>query len=298
MQHTHYTICVLTNLANGQSMRDLTRVAKTHNIVFDQITYPIIPLSTLTHSELLARIASYDVVYYRTGMRGAPIAALTRVLDQRGIPVVNGVHRHPFTYQKAQQALIADQCDIAQPHTISAGTADYELITRELGETFVVKPNDGAHGTDVQLISNQAELDTYRAHTRKNSFVYQTYIEGAAEYRVYTVGGTAVATYKKIPGGTDFRSNLHTGGSMEATEREREERLRSFGARIAQCFDAEIAGIDILYKNGELLFLELNTQPGWEHLDEVTSTNFTQLTLQYLLDRAHAAQPWWKRMRS
>lgn len=286
MQHTHYTIGVITNL-DGQSMQDLTKMASQYDIVFEKILCSHIPLTGFAESDFVKKVCSYDIVYYRTGLRDTILDELSYILKKKNVLLINGSGTHRSLHKKIQQALLADRFGIAHPKSLTSDTFDYESVATVLGKTFVIKPDIGSKGLGVQLISSQAELSEVKAKKKRVKYIYQELIEGWSEYRVYTVGPRGIASYKKAPGENDFRANLHAGGSMSPTEPEKVASLLAFGGYVAECFDADIAGVDILEKDGEHMLLELNFQPGWESLDEVAGTDFSKETIRYIQNRAH-----------
>lgn len=286
MEHTQYKIAVVTN-ATGQSMTDLKQTAEKNNVVFDQITFPYISLNEFENSDFINKLRDYDIVYYRTGMRDTTIDELAWVLKEKGIPLVNGSQTHPGIHKKIQQALIAGRCNIPHPRSYLVDKFNYEVASSLLGKKFVVKPDVGAHGTEVCIVTSAEELEEVKKNRVKDKYVFQELIENADEYRVYTVGNRGIASYKKISNEADFRANLHAGGGIEETEPERVQQLLAFGGYVAGCFGADISGIDVLMKNGECMLLELNWQPGWEQLDEMSGTNFSEETIQHILNKAH-----------
>jgi glutathione synthase/RimK-type ligase-like ATP-grasp enzyme len=286
MQNSQYRIGVITNV-HGQVMNDLTQLAKSEGVTFDQITFPYIPLSDLNTSDFISRVCEYDIVYYRTGMKGSAVAELTHILNQRSIPMINGITKEPFMHLKSRQALIAGRHNIQQPRTCQMSKHSYETASSIFGDTFVIKPDDGSKGTDVQLVKSQDDFEMFRQTRKKTGYIYQAYLSEAEEYRVYTLGSKGIASYKKVLGDGDFRANLHVGATMTKTEPERLEKLLSFGGQVAEAFGSDISGVDILYKDNQCYFLELNWQPGWEQLDELSGANYSRKTLQYILDKAH-----------
>jgi len=289
MEHTQYKIAVVTN-STGQSMTDLRRTAKEYNVIFDQITFPYVSLNDFESSDFVNKLLNYDVVYYRTGMRDTTIDELALVLKERGVPLVNGSQTHPGVHKKVQQALIAGRYNIPHPKSYLVDKFNYEVAASLLGEKFVVKPDVGAHGTEVCVVTNAEELEKVKENRAKDKYIFQELISDADEYRVYTVGDKGIASYKKILGETDFRANLHAGGGIEQTEPERVQKLLDFGGHVAKCFGADISGVDVLIKNGECILLELNWQPGWEQLDEMSGINFSEETIQHILSVAHKSK--------
>jgi len=295
MKHTKYKIGVVTNVS-GPSMQCLKKVALKYNVTFEQIRFTTLPLSNFSKSPLLDVISSYDIVYYRTGMKGPIVNELSFVLNKKNIPCVNCVSNHPYIHQKIRQALVANRYNIPQPKSLNAPDFNYDTISKELGSTFVVKPDDGSQGNEVSLITSEKELSDFEKNKTKAKYIFQEYIQGADEYRVYTIGGKGIVSYKKIGSKTDFRANLHVGGTITETEPEWGNELLKFGGFISRCFGADLAGVDILKKEGKLYFLELNLQPGWEQLEKLTNFDLGYLTLEYLLLQAHKKQPWYRRL--
>lgn len=285
-------IGVLTNMS-GHSMQQLSKTAHDMGIIFETINFNEIDLSTLVHSNLMKEICSYDIIYYRTGMRDTIITELIHILEELNIPIINGSKTHTDIHKKIQQALIAGRHNIPAPRSILTMKKDYEIIAGSLGKTFVVKPDTGSKGKGIALISSQSDLDAYFAQNDKQ-VLYQEFIQGAEEYRVYTLGVKSVASYKKIPSGNDFRANLHTGASMEKTESNRIEKLYSFGEKVASSFKIDISGIDILYKNNECILLEVNLQPGWEQLDINAGVDFSKKTIEYIIETAKVKSNTWQ----
>lgn len=287
MEHTEYKIAVVTNTESNQSLDELKHTASLHRVHFDQIRFPFLALNDFEDSELLIQLEKYDIVYYRTGMRDTVIDELALVLQKKDIPLINGSQTHPGIHKKIQQALIAGRFGIPHPKSYLVDKFNYTVASSLLGENFVVKPDVGAHGTEVSLVSSAEELAEIEKNRSKDKYIFQELITDADEYRIYTIGNKGIASYKKIPAKQDFRANLHAGGGIEKTEPEREKQLLAFGGHVASCFGADISGVDILYKDNKCILLELNWQPGWEQLDEVSGVNFSEETIQHILNLAH-----------
>ncbi len=281
--HNPPRIGVITNVTSGQSYRELKKSAENLGVVFEQIPVPYLDLSSFTTSELVRTALTYDAVYYRTGLRDTALDHLTSILGAANIPFING-SRHAGSHRKVQQALIAELRGIPQPKSISMTKPSYRVLAERLGASFVAKPDYASHGNDVQMIHTEAELSNLHDNTSRDRFIFQELIADADEYRIYMLGNQYIASYKKVPASDDFRANLHAGGSMIPTEPERVSLLARFGTEVAEAFHADIAGLDVFVKDNQCIFLELNWQPGWENLDAITGTKFSNETINYILD--------------
>lgn len=278
-------IGVITNITTGQSYQDLKLSAQNLGVAFEQIPVPFIELSNFATSEFVKTALTYDIVYYRTGLRDTALDHLTNILKTAHIPLING-SEHAGSHRKIQQSLIAGAHDLRQPKSLSMTKPDYDTIASQLGSTFVAKPDFASHGSDVKLVSSQTDLLELKKSTNRDRFIFQELIENATEYRVYTLGANYVASYKKIPSSGDFRANLHAGGLMTHTEPELVPLLSDFSTKVSKAFQADIAGLDIFIKDNTCIFLELNWQPGWENLDAITGTKFSNESIKYMIDVA------------
>jgi len=278
---TSIRIGVITNYAVGPAFQELKQSADALDVSLEQIKVPFIELSNFSDSELVKKTLSYDAVYYRTGLRDTALDHLTVILKRANIPLING-SEHSGSHRKVQQSLIADAAGILQPRGLSMENPKYEKIANKLGSSFIAKPDFSSHGTDVKLITSQADLTTLIKTTNRDRFIFQELIKNVSEYRVYTLGRKYIASYKKILPTGDFRANLHTGGSMITTEPKYVSLLSEFSAKVADAFQADIAGLDIFIADNTCMFLELNWQPGWENLEAITGINFSDETIKYI----------------
>lgn len=288
IRNKKYRIAVITNSTDKPSISDLIRLAKEYELTFEVVNFPYLEITNFESSSFVKKLLTFDVVYYRTGLRGTFLPHLVKILNEANIPIINGDLEQKNLQRKIQQAFWCGQFDIAHPKSIVAFKTSYEDIAKELGPVFVVKPDLGSKGENINLIKNQKDFEiANKKQTLSNRLIYQELISEAEEYRVYTLGPTAVASYKKIPGADDFRANLHVGGSVASIAPEVEPLINSFAANVAAKLKIDISGIDILVKDGKCYLLETNQQPGWENLSQLTGVNLCKLTLQFILDTAH-----------
>ncbi|MCD5381287.1 MAG: ATP-grasp domain-containing protein [Candidatus Pacebacteria bacterium] len=181
---------------------------------------------------------------------------------------------------------MGERYGIKQPKTLHTKDYKYSIIKGCLGSNFVIKPDNGSKGRGVALVDSEESFNDYfNSRDRNEDCIFQELIDNSQEYRVYAAGSKAVATYKKSPGENDFRANLHTGGTITATEPEKEAMLLKFGSMVASKFKVDISGIDILVKKDTCYLLEINQQPGWNQLEELTGVDFPAETARFILSK-------------
>ena len=153
---------------------------------------------------------------------------------------------------------------------------------------FIVKIQQGSQGYGVYKISNAQEL-TQTLHEipqqlkdvdsniKYFDFIVQDYIasvEAHGDIRLFMVDGECVACMQRIPATGDFRSNLHKGGSAHHSTALPLE--VDWAKYICEKLQLKVAGIDILRTPEESYVLEVNSSPGLEGIEKLTSQNIAQ----------------------
>jgi glutathione synthase len=147
------------------------------------------------------------------------------LLEQRGVQVRN----HPRGLLRAASKLYLGALpEQARPRTlVSRSTSAIREFLAALGGPAVAKPVTGTHGTDVYKLSgpDAPNLEQILASlTRNGPAMVQAFVPEAAQgdVRVHLLGGELFevrgvpAIIARIPPSTDFRSNVHLGGTPAA----------------------------------------------------------------------------------
>ena len=148
-----------------------------------------------------------------------------------------------------------------------------EQIMHDLGMPMVVKEVYGSLGTGVHLVKTKEELvKLYRTICRK-PIQFQEFISSS-----YGKSMRVLVIDKKVVGGFirqnvgDFRSNY--GSTASSKKAENCEKYFEFAQDIANKFDIEYAGIDLLFGYGdEPILCELNSNAFFEEFERVTEIN-------------------------
>lgn len=102
------------------------------------------------------------------------------------------------------------------------------------------------------------------------NFLVQAFVKEAAgaDVRCLVVGGRVVAAMKRQAAESEFRSNLHRGGSAVQVKLSTAERKAAI--RAAKVLGLNVAGVDILQSNDGPMVLEVNSSPGLEGIETAT----------------------------
>lgn len=187
----------------------------------------------------------------------------------RVIPMINSYDSFALTEDKFQTSFLLRQHGIATP--------DYELCHRDDTEQLhkiikkwskmVYKPTDGWGGVGLTKIENEATLDTLLPFLNQMDLRF-FYVEKFLKYdntdfRVDIVDGQFVGCYGRKAGGSDWRTNITSGGSVFL--REPTDEVIELATKAAKVCGTDIAGVDIIYdlEEEEYVVLEVNGIPAF-----------------------------------
>lgn len=278
-------IAILSKIASPTTKEELvpTLMDRGHEVTI--IDLSVVPLTSFSEHPLITSLYHYDIVYYRTGLSRDGGIFLEKLLKGKNVKTVN-LHygEHPFAHDKTYQVFIAAENNLTIPITLSDCEQKYDYAVEVLGTPFVAKPSFGTQGDGVKLIKSESELFSYIENSKGTKTILQECIPHNCEYRVHTLGGKAVAMYKRVPAAGDFRSNISTGGSMHPVEDELIQTLSEVANRTAKAFKFEIIVADFMRhkENGEFYFTEINLNPGWQKTNkESTGVDMSEAVADY-----------------
>lgn len=185
------------------------------------------------------------------------------------IPTINNFEAFELTEDKFQTSLVLRNNGVQ--------TADYQLCHRD--DTYqlnaimnhwskmVYKPTDGWGGVGLTKIENQETLDMLMPFLNQMDLRY-FYVEKFIDYdntdfRIDVVDGEFVGCYGRRAGGSDWRTNVTSGGSVFM--REPDDKVVDLALKAAKVTGLDIAGVDIIYDRlkEEYIVLEVNGIPAF-----------------------------------
>ena len=84
---------------------------------------------------------------------------------------------------------------------------------------------------------------------------------------------------RQAPAG-EFRANIHRGG--EGLSYEVNEEIEWLALESAKLMGLDIAGVDLLFDNGGFKICEVNSNPGFEGMENFTKKNIANEIVQYV----------------
>ena len=78
----------------------------------------------------------------------------------------------------------------------------------------------------------------------------------------------------------DFRANITRGG--EAIPYQIDDDIEWLGGESARLLKLDIAGVDLLFDEGNYKICEVNSSPGFEGMDKFTKTNIAEKIVTYV----------------
>ncbi|NBV42798.1 RimK family alpha-L-glutamate ligase, partial [bacterium] len=221
------------------------------------------------------RFPVVDVVIPRIGAFGNSIVlAIVRQLELMGVPVLNSSQAIAIARDKLATLQVLSSASIPVPGTMfSVDEGHVDRMVDTLGTPLVLKALDGMQGAGVVLgetvRSIPSIIDWFRVS--RADFIAQEFIPESAgtDIRILVVDGQVVAAMRRQGVETEFRSNLHRGGTAEpvvATPIEME-----IAVRAAEVVGLNLAGVDILRTDRGPMVMEVNASPGLEGIESTTT---------------------------
>ncbi len=209
----------------------------------------------------------------------------------RVIPMINSYDAFALTEDKFHTSFVLRNSGVK--------TADYKLCHRDDGhelkkiikkwDKMVYKPTDGWGGVGLTKIENEANLDMLMPFLNQMDLRY-FYVEKFIDYdntdfRVDIVDGEFVSCYGRKASGTDWRTNVTSGGSVFM--REANDEIINVAKKACKATGVDIGGVDIIYdrEKEEYIVLEVNGIPAFATPEqEKMGLNFNDKKIDLIVD--------------
>ncbi len=218
--------------------------------------------------------------------------AIVRHFEMMNVFTVAGSLAIRRSRDKLRALQILSRHGVDMPRTVFASNnASVKDMIRLVGGTpMVLKILEGTQGKGVVLIENEkaakSVLDAFNGI--KADFLVQEFIAeaGGADIRAFVVNGKVVGAMKRQGDESDFRSNLHQGGSASAIKLSKEEKLLALAA--AKAMGLAVCGVDMILAQRGPLVMEVNSSPGLEGIESATNIDIAGKIMSYI-EEAHGS---------
>jgi ribosomal protein S6--L-glutamate ligase len=234
-------------------------------------------------------VAHFDGVIPRIG---ASITfygtSVVRQFEQMDLFCANTATGIANSRDKLRSLQILSRFDIGIPPTEFVRDKDDVIpaIERVGGAPVIIKLLEGTQGVGVILAESvkmaQAIIETLQS-TKQNVLVQKFVNESRGrDIRAFVIGDRVVAAMRRVAQGDEFRSNVHRGGQVEATELD--PVYEETAVRAAQIIGLRIAGVDMLEAASGPSVMEVNSSPGLEGIETATQRDVAGAIVDYIAD--------------
>lgn len=159
-----------------------------------------------------------------------------------------------------------------------------DVINLAGGTPLIMKVLEGTQGKGVVLVdskmSAKSVLDAFNG--LDVNILVQEFVQEAngEDIRVFVVNNKVVGAMKRKAKTSEFRSNLHQGGSAIIHKVSRKEKSAALNA--AKAMGLGICGVDLISSKRGPLVLEVNSSPGLEGIEKATNHNIAEEIILYI----------------
>jgi gamma-F420-2:alpha-L-glutamate ligase len=215
------------------------------------------------------------------------IKAVIRHFERMGVVVINNSDAIENVKDKLYSHQILAQSNLDIPKTmLLKHPIDVEFVEKHIGYPAIVKTISGSYGKGVFLVETKKQLKqllTMAELTKKSyNIIIQEFIKDTwgKDLRVLVVNNKVVGCMMRQSTDDDFRANISRGG--EGIPYEVNEQIEWLSSESAKALDLDIAGVDLLFDNGGYKICEINSNPGFEGMEQYTKKNIAEEIVQFI----------------
>ena len=206
------------------------------------------------------------------------IKAVIRHFERMGVPVINSSDAIDNVKDKLYTHQILAQSNLDIPKTMLLRyPIDIDFVEKNIGFPVIVKKISGSYGRGVFLCEDKKQLRqlvTMAELTKKSyDIIIQEFVKDTwgKDLRVFVVNNKVVGCMMRQSTDDDFRANLSRGG--EGFPYEVNEQIEWLSSEASKALGLDIAGVDLLFQNGGYKICEVNSNPGFEGMENFTKKN-------------------------
>ena len=228
-----------------------------------------------------------DIVLPRTGSGTRHFgASVLRHLERLGVKTVNKSDAVETVADKVYAHQVISQADIPNPKTMLVKhPVDPVLVEKQIGFPCIVKVLSGSYGKGIYQSNNKQSfkdlLEFIHNIKPDEPILVQEFVNSrpGVDVRVIVVGDRCLGAMQRVATDGSFKANITRGGVAENVQLT--TRMEELALKTAKALDLEIAGVDLLYDNGDFKVCEANSAPGFKGFEKATGVNVAKAIMQY-----------------
>lgn len=199
---------------------------------------------------------------------------ILHALRESGVRVWNDARVIERCVDKSTATFFFQKAGLPVPCTRAAeGIEAARQFAKDQGRPVVVKPLFGSQGNGVRRVDSLDALPD--AGEVGDVYYVQRYLRGPADtrfedWRLFISRGRVLAAMARV--GRTWITNVHQGAEPSLVEAD--EEMIQLALNAASAIGADYAGVDLIRDEmGQLMVLEINSNPAWKGLQSVTDVN-------------------------
>ena len=206
------------------------------------------------------------------------IKAVIRHFERMGVTVINSSDAIDNVKDKLYSHQILAESNLDIPKTmLLKHPIDVEFVDKNIGFPAIVKTISGSYGRGVFLAETKKQfkqlLSMAELTKPKYNIIVQEFIKDTwgKDLRVLVVNNKVVGCMMRQATDDDFRANLTRGG--EGFPYETNEQIEWLSVESTKALNLDISGVDLLFNNGGYKICEVNSNPGFQGMEQYTGKN-------------------------
>lgn len=208
--------------------------------------------------------------------------ALIQQMEMSGMLIFNKYSPTLKSKNKVKTMQILDHYGIPIPKTVVVHRReDLTSATKFVGGfPLIVKEPVGSFGAGVTIFESMRALKS-ALMWNKPMYLLQQYVKYSKgkDIRIFVVNGKVVGAFMRSARKGEFRSNIELGGKGRPVDITEEE--ASIALRSVQALDLNYGGVDIMRGKDGPVVLEVNSNPGFKTLEQVTGVDVASKIIEH-----------------
>ncbi len=284
---------------NNYSIKRFKKEAKFLNIDFTHAKYSDLNLEFTADSVLISLngknlVEDYDYFIFRSGSADDIsykylYKPLRYVVKANGKPALNYdfsiYHNHQSTKIYTYFVLTTHGIPVI-PTKLFVNQEKFEKQRKLFNLPIIAKLTTGSHGDGVNLINTEDQLTNITNKYNIQDILFQEFIDTTSDersdLRILTLGDKVLGAFERYVDKSKVITNYSAGGEIRKYELTSE--LSDLALKISKIMNADYCGIDIIFKDGRPLVLEVNSAPQFKGFEKVTGINVARKLIEYTIN--------------